>query len=66
MNIETDITISVYPDSDYHFEVTAGDMFRVEYHEHNISGVTSQVAFGSLDEMEAVANAMLKVVALRR
>ncbi len=67
--IETSITISVYPDPDYHFEVHAGDVINVEYVEHGRNGTEDRrvdVAFGSLDEMEAVAKAMLKVVANSR
>lgn len=70
-DIVTDITISVYPDPDYHFEVHAGDTIQVTYvehlHEHNVASERrSDVSFGSLDEMEAVAKAMLKVVAQSR
>jgi hypothetical protein len=69
--ITTDITINVYPDPDYHFEVSAGDMISVTYIEHinqyNLDKERrSDVSFGSLDEMEAVAKAMLKVVANSR
>ena len=70
-DIVTDITINVYADPDYHFEVQAGDVISVRYVEH-VSGDNlatdrrSDVSFGSLDEMEAVAKAMLKVVANSR
>jgi hypothetical protein len=69
MTIETSITISVYPDPDYHFEVLAGDVIKVEYVEHSNEVHAERrfdVSFGSLDEMEAVAHAMLKVVAMSR
>jgi len=70
-DIATDITINVYTDPDYHFEVHAGDTIQVTYVEHiNEHNITSErrsdVSFGSLDEMEAVAKAMLKVVATSR
>jgi hypothetical protein len=71
MDIVTDITINVYADPDYHFEVHAGDVINVTYVEHlNEHNVDKErrcdVSFGSLDEMEAVAKAMLKVVAQSR
>lgn len=64
--IETSITIKVFPDPDYHFEVSAGDVIMVEYVEHAREGSEERrfdVSFGSIKEMEAVAQAMLKVVA---
>lgn len=71
--ITTTITIDVYPDPDYHYEVSAGDVISVTYVEHiNEYNATwslrrrSDVSFGSLEEMEAVAKAMLKVVANSR
>jgi len=71
MNIETSITISVYADPDYHFEVSAGDLIQVTYverlREFNVNkDRRTDVSFGSLDEMAAVAKAMLKVVANSR
>ena len=70
MNIETSITISIHPDEDYHFEVHAGDVIKVEYIEHsqinNGAERRFDIAFGSLEEMEAVAKAMLRVVAQSR
>lgn len=67
-DIVTDITINVYPDPDYHYEVSAGDVISVAYVEHINEHNTERnrrwdVSFGSLKEMEAVAQAMLKVVA---
>jgi hypothetical protein len=64
--IETDITINVYPDPNYHFEVTSSDAIRVTYVERINMEHRFDISFGSLDEMEAVAIAMLKVVALSR
>lgn len=60
--IETAVTISVYPDPEYHFNVTAGDiLFYVEYIE-NGADPPSRISFGSPEEMRAVALAMLKAV----
>ena len=67
MTIETTITIAVYPDPEYHFEVSAGDTIQVTYIERankNHYERRCDVTFGSLDEMEAVAKAMLKVIAV--
>lgn len=59
---ETDVTIAVYADPEYRYEVSAGDMFSVDY----IEGVDRQthIGFGSRDEMITVAKAMLKVAEL--
>lgn len=68
--IETsvDFTITVYADSDYHYKASSGDMHRVAYFESDNGTYVekSHVSFGSLDEMEAVAKAMLKIVAISR
>jgi hypothetical protein len=68
---ETSVTVSVYPDPDYHFEISAGDMIKVEYVDHSQGASKSNerrfdISFGSLDEMEAVAQAMLKAVKNQR
>jgi hypothetical protein len=69
--IETDITINVYADEDYHYAVSAGGVIGITYVEHT-NGETAKedrnhvVHFGSLDEMESVAKAMLKIVANSR
>lgn len=62
---ETSITVSVYVDPDYHYEVSAGDMLEVIYVENNTNHKTA-ISFGSVDEMEEVAKAILKVVALSK
>lgn len=54
----TDITLTVYPQEDYHYEVLVGDeMLSVTYSERARSIV--HVSFGSIEEMRAVAKAML-------
>lgn len=59
MNIQTGITVEVFPDSEYRYEVSVNDeLISLNYFEE---GQEREIAFGSLDELEAVANAMLKV-----
>lgn len=54
----TDITLTVYPQEDYHYEVLVGDeMLSVTYSERAHNSV--RVSFGSIEEMRAVAKAML-------
>jgi hypothetical protein len=65
MAIETGITLTVYADPDYRFEVEVSDEYSVTY----IDGQVDQrinIGFGSLEEMEAVAQAMLKAVKLAK
>lgn len=64
MAIETGVTLSVYADHDYRFDVEVSDEFSVVYVENGKEG--SRVSFGSLDEMEAVAKAMLKAIKLAK
>jgi hypothetical protein len=60
--IETGITITVLADEEYSYEVHADpSLIGIEYKE--VGQKTKQyISFGSLDEMKAVAEAMLKVV----
>lgn len=53
----TDITFTVYSDTDYRYEVTFGSLMSVDYVEGDRR---THIGFGSRDEMIAVANAMLK------
>jgi len=67
MTIATSLTISVYPDPDYHFEISAADdEINLRYFEGKPRVVERELAFASLEEMEAVAHAMLDVVAARK
>ncbi len=65
MAIETGLVITVYADHDYSF-VVAQDA--VTYKEDcGDGGVhTVEISFGSIDEMEATAKAMLKMVEFQR
>ncbi len=63
--IETGITITVYADLDYHYEIVDEELLEVRYVERGREA-SSAVGFGSVDEMEAVAKAMLKVVQIKR
>jgi hypothetical protein len=63
--IETGVTFTVYANPDYHFEVEASDEYGVTYVDHQITQRVT-VSFGSLDEMEAVARAMLKAVSVAK
>jgi hypothetical protein len=56
--IVTDVTFTVMPDEDYCYEVCAGQALSLTYKEN--SGIETYVAFGSVEEMRAVAKAMLK------
>jgi len=54
------IDITVGDDPDYHYVVTAqSDGYAVTYHQENLH---HDISFGSLQEMEQVAKAMLLVV----
>ncbi len=58
-NIQTSITIGVYPDDDYHFSVTVDDESNtLSYIEQGVA--EQQISFASAEEMVAVAEAMLK------
>ena len=63
--IETGVTITVYADEDYRYIIgSAPDKLELLYAED--SGNHSSVTFGSIEEMEAVAQAMLKAVKLAK
>lgn len=60
--IQTTTTMSVYVNDDYtHVVSVDGDEMFIEYKEFNRTQC-ERISFGSLDEMEAVALAMLKAV----
>lgn len=65
MAFETEIKISVFPDPDYYFEVVASseEIYISSTADDSISTV---IGFGSIEEMESVANAMLTVVKMRK
>ncbi len=60
--IETVVQLIVEADPDYHYTVAP---FEVIYHEHGRTN-EHRISFGSVDEMEAVAQAMLKVCEFSR
>jgi len=58
--IETGLTFTIYPMDDvYHYEVHCGSVFSIEYVEEGRDDKPT-IGFGSAQEMEAVAIAMLK------
>jgi hypothetical protein len=65
MTIETGITLTVYADADYWYEVDIAEELTLTYKERGRE-VDIRLGFGSLDEMEAVARAMLKAVKLAK
>ena len=65
MSCETGVQLTVYADHDYRFRVSGPDELLLEYLEDGRSE-TPMISFGSLEEMEAVAKAMLTVVRLAR
>lgn len=67
MSIETSVTIGVYPDHSYNYEVYVdGEELSLIYKEDNIETrerkERTRIGFGSIEEMEAVAQAMLRAV----
>jgi len=63
--IETGLTISVYADRHYHYEVQCNGEFSLLYVENGRED-KPYISFGSIEEMEAVATAMLKTARLAR
>ena len=63
--IETGITVTVYADIDYRYEVSVEDTIELKYVE-NGREETISIGFGSVAEMEAVAKAMLKVAQVKK
>ena len=63
--METRITLSVYPDDDYHYDVVADiDSISLIYNEKGLE--KSRISFGTIEEIEAVAKAMLRAAQLGR
>ena len=58
---ETDVTVTVYADPEYRYEVSAGGLPSLDYVEGERR---THIGFGSVDEMVAVARAILKVTEL--
>jgi hypothetical protein len=66
MNIVTDTVINVYSDSEYHYSALVSDEeLGVTYTETD-GERKKEISFGSIEEMEAVANAMLRAVRTHR
>lgn len=61
MQIPTEIKITVFADTDYRYTVSAGTLLSLNY-EDDIVDKPTIIAFGSKEEMKAVANAMLKAI----
>ena len=72
MSIETSVTIGVYPNYSYSYDVYVGEEYRLIYKEDDIDTLhperkeRSTLSFDSLEEMEAVAQAMLRAVRVLR
>ncbi len=62
MSFETEVKISVLADPKYTYEVSAGEYISVAVNNHDT--MVAKVYFDSLEELKAVAEAMLKVVKL--
>ena len=63
--METGITLSVYPGDGYHYDIVVNiEDIELVYKEDDVE--KSRVAFGTIEEMEAVAKAMLRAAQLGR
>lgn len=63
--METGITLSIYPEDDYHYDVDVHlDEIAVVYKENGAE--KSRLSFGTIEEMEAVARSMLRAAQLGR
>lgn len=67
-NIQTGVTLDVYADLDYFYEIRVGEEYTLTYKETRSDQLDRKVyvGFGSLEEMEAVAKAMLRAVKTAR
>ena len=64
---ETGITLTVYCDLGYKYEISDDEFLQLTYVEDRESGdYRINLSFGSIEEMEEVAKAMLKVAQLKR
>lgn len=64
LDIETAITVEVFPDPDYHYSVTVdSQLIALRYHEKQAE---REITFGSIEELEAVTQAMLKAIKFHR
>ena len=64
---ETGITLTVYCELDYKYEISYDEILHITYVEPRESDdYRIDLSFGSIEEMEAVAKAMLKVAQLKR
>jgi len=66
MSIENSVSITVSTDLDYKYEVNCGDEISLHYKEKEITSDPVYIRFGILNEMEAVAKAMLQAVKVAR
>ena len=64
MSIETGIELTEYAEHDYKYVVGGSDVLCISYVEDGIDPI--DIGFGTLEEMEAVAKAMLKFVEYSR
>ncbi len=62
MSFETEVKITVLADPAYSYEVSVGEYISVNTRPHN--GCVTKMYFASIEELKAVAEAMLKVVKL--
>ncbi len=63
--IETGIELTVYPEDSYQYVVSVSpDSLAVSYREDSRPQATTTLAFGSKEEMIAVARAMLRACEL--
>ena len=62
MSFETEVKVSVLADPAYTYEVVVGEYISVAVNNHGAMG--AKVYFDSIEELKAVAEAMLKVVKL--
>jgi hypothetical protein len=69
MTLPTTVSIKVVPDPQYHYVVshTTDGATMLSYHEgHRVVDSISELEFANIQEMEAIANAMLAVVKMVR
>ena len=59
--LDTQVTMTIYADPDYYFEVNEYDIKYVEGDRQTI-----EIGFGTNEEVEAVANAMLTIVRMQK